>query len=109
MGAIRAPTTILTILGALGYNTQMNLKEEFYNKICDLLEVNRNYKEPLFSCRTRWNNQHSIGNGRFEKHGVVRYFNDKAIHVHLHNPKISGMFTSPELACKAIRDAKTPH
>ena len=79
--------------------TKMN-KEEFYTAVSSMLGVDDSYQEPK-QYRRRWG-QRTAGNGRFEGHGIVRWFGENLIHVALTAPELHGTFTSPEECFQSI-------
>jgi hypothetical protein len=85
-------------------NRNYEVEQGFYQACAELLNAEYTYKPFLFYKPTRWNNREP-GNGRYIGHGFVRMFGSRAIHVQLHNPRVSGSFTSPEAALAAIRAA----
>lgn len=77
------------------------LEHDFYQNVGMLLSCDAHYRKFPFHKRTRWNNRQA-GNGRFQGHGLVRFFGPSNIHVSLHDPEINGRFTGSQEALAAI-------
>ena len=80
-------------------------KEGFYIAIAELLQcTGHRYHTFPYSKRTRWNNR-AAGNGRYEGHGLVRWFSPDHIHIQMYQPVLSGLFNNPDSALAAIQHA----
>lgn len=77
-------------------------EEEFYNAVADIFGMTYEFRERPKK-RTRWGPRHP-GNGRFPKHGIIRWFGPNTIHVSLTNPRLSGIYTEPETVLTALRE-----
>jgi hypothetical protein len=82
------------------------VEQGFYQTCAELLGAKYTYKPFPYTRATRWNNR-TAGNGRFEGHGIIRMFGERAVVVQLHTPRCSGTFYSMESALDAIRAAKS--
>jgi len=65
---------------------KLRLEQEFYTKCAELLSCDHAYHEP-YEYKTRWNVR-TLGNGRYEGHGVIRMYSQTCIRVMLSNPKL---------------------
>lgn len=74
-------------------------KREFYAAVAAILGVEDTFVEKL-PYKRRWG-QRSLGNGRYEGFGIVRWFGPTCIHVA--TPAWSGQFNDSGDALEAIR------
>lgn len=81
----------------------IGIEEGFYQAVGELLNCDSSYKKREFRKRTRWNNR-TPGNGRYPGHGIVRFYSSTNIHVSLHTPYITGVYTTIEDVLAAIRE-----
>lgn len=80
------------------------IEHEFYQNVADLLDCENQYVPNPFRKRTRWNNR-LPGNGRFEEHGLARFYSPSNIHVMLHTPRINSLYSNSTDALIAISAA----
>lgn len=78
-------------------------KEAFYAAVAATIGVDDTYEIKL-PYRRRWG-QRTLGNGRYEGFGVVRWFGPGCIHVAFHG--LTGSYTSSEAALAAIQEWAT--
>jgi len=78
-------------------------EKQFYEEIGRLLEQDHNFV-PRSRRRTRWFPRYP-GNGRFEGHGIVRWYNSESIFMSFRDPQLIGSYASPEAALAALRGA----
>lgn len=84
---------------------KMDVEQGFYEECAKLLNCAEHiYRKFPYSKRTRWNNR-GAGNGRYPGHGLIRMFGPNAIHVALFEPRLSGLFKSPEDVFAALKKA----
>lgn len=78
-------------------------EKQFYEEIGKLLEQDHQFI-PRSRKRTRWFPRYP-GNGRFEGHGIVRWYNSESIFMNFRDPQLMGSYASPEAAIAALRGA----
>jgi len=81
----------------------IEVEQGFYLTVAEMLDcTGHDYKKFPYSHKTRWNNR-AAGDGRYEKHSIVRRYGPNHIHVALIRPRVSGVYASARLALDAIQ------
>lgn len=75
----------------------------FYEQCSDILELTHTHIEPV-PRRNRWNNR-TPGNGRYQGYGVIRYYNERNIHIQF-GSKGCGIFKNENDALIFLKNLK---